>query len=113
MEPNSSYTTSTADCLENHDDSWLNYSELDQDKFTISLALFSLCSSLLTHPLNVLMTRQQAGISSSENNNKRSSQQKTHKSLTSSPSVASEMINSAKTIGVTGTFNNRLHYIYI
>ena len=44
------------------DKSWLNYSSMDQQKFSICLSLFSLVSSLATQPLNVVMTRQQAGL---------------------------------------------------
>ena len=44
------------------DKSWLHYSSMDQQKFSIYLSLFSLVSSLATQPLNVVMTRQQAGL---------------------------------------------------
>ena len=42
-------------------DSWVNYSEMDQSKFTGSLTLFSMASSFISHPLNLITTRQQSG----------------------------------------------------
>jgi len=42
-------------------DSWVNYSSMDQSKFTGSLTLFSLASSFISHPLNLITTRQQSG----------------------------------------------------
>ena len=44
------------------DEVWVNYSDLDKTKYTAFLTTFSLISSLITHPFNVIMTRQQAGI---------------------------------------------------
>lgn len=97
-----------------HDDSWLQYSELDQNKFTISLAMFSVASSLVTHPLNVLMTRQQAGVSSNQAPIHSSSSKSTvtannpHAStsapLSTSSSVTNELMRSVKTIGLAGLF---------
>lgn len=45
----------------NVDEAWVNYSELDKTKYTSLLTVFSIVTSLFTHPLNVLTTRQQAG----------------------------------------------------
>lgn len=49
-------------------ESWVNYSEMDQSKFTSSLTIFSLASSFVTHPLNLITTRQQSGRDTSTGN---------------------------------------------
>jgi len=46
--------------LEESDGVWLNYSQMDKATYTSLLTGFSLLSSLATHPLNVITTRQQA-----------------------------------------------------
>lgn len=43
------------------DESWVKFSDMDKTAYTSWLTGFSIASSLLTHPFNVLMTRQQAG----------------------------------------------------
>jgi hypothetical protein len=40
---------------------WIEFSEMNVTIFTLLLTAFSLTTSLLTHPLNVITTRQQAG----------------------------------------------------
>lgn len=40
---------------------WIEFSEMNVTTFTLLLTGFSLTTSLLTHPLNVITTRQQAG----------------------------------------------------
>lgn len=44
------------------EDDWINYSDMDTNKYSSLLTALGLTSSLLTHPLTVLTTRQQAGI---------------------------------------------------
>ena len=42
-------------------DNWVSFSELDKTLYSVSLSGLSFFSSFLTHPLNVLSIRQQAG----------------------------------------------------
>jgi hypothetical protein len=42
------------------EDAWIKYSEMDTSKYTGLITVFSGVTSLFTHPLNVITTRQQA-----------------------------------------------------
>lgn len=71
-------------------ESWVNYSEMDQTKFTGSLTIFSLVSSFLTHPLNLITTRQQSGRDKSSGN------------------ILQDMKMTARTVGFRGLFRGWL-----
>ena len=47
--------------LNNDEDSWVNYSEMDKSKYSSLLTAMGVASSLITHPFSVITTRQQAG----------------------------------------------------
>jgi hypothetical protein len=79
-----------------HKTSWLNYSQLDQHKFSLNLALFSLTSSLFTQPLNVLTTRQQASHLTIEHHEMRTSGKD---SKIFSFNVVNDLLKSARAIG--------------
>lgn len=64
LNPDSKSNELAIDCSGNEkDESWLEYSDLDKQMFSFRLSAFSLLSSICTHPLNVITTRQQAGTS--------------------------------------------------
>ena len=47
--------------VDEHEESWVNYSEMDKSKYSSMLTAMGVASSLITHPFSVITTRQQAG----------------------------------------------------
>jgi hypothetical protein len=99
------------------EDAWIKYSDMDTSKYTGLITAFSTVTSLFTHPLNVVTTRQQAAVASpsladginsgsiSANNNTSSSgSSKRDNNSSSSKSVGRALQQNYHDIGLRGLF---------
>lgn len=80
--------------LQDNQDAWVGFSDMNKLSYTISLTSFSLAASLCTHPLTVVTVRQQAAAITGEQ----------HAGL----SIFNALKHSYKTLGVRGLFRGWL-----